>query len=434
MKIPKSESKSVEFKTAFNQDTIVSLVAFANSDGGSVYVGVRDDGKVCGVQLADESETAWVNEIKSKTAPSIVPEADRIEVGGKTVVRLYISPLPVKPTSVQGRYYIRKGKANHLMSVSELSDMYLKSMSSSWDALPSRHTLEDISLEKVAAFAKRMNPDNPDDPMRLLRKLGLLQDGKISHACYLSFAAEHCSESLFMTGRFKDATTIIDTQALNEDLFGEVKGVMDFIMRHLMKGFVITGKPEHDVVYDYPVDAIREIVLNMLIHRDYCALGQNTIKIFDDRMEFSNPGGLPFGMTVETLLSDNYRSRPRNPRIAELFRNVGLIEQYGSGIRRIVSACEKHGGVKISFEDHDTWFKVVLTKIDGKKLGEKLGENRRRIIGMMVQNPSVTTFDLVSGIGISQTAIENNIIWLRSHGYIRRIGADKGGHWEVLTP
>ena len=63
------------------------------------------------------------------------------------------------------------------MSVSELSDMYLKSMSSSWDALPSRHTLEDISLEKVAAFAKRMNPDNPDDPMRLLRKLGLLQDG-----------------------------------------------------------------------------------------------------------------------------------------------------------------------------------------------------------------------------------------------------------------
>lgn len=67
-----------------------------------------------------------------------------------------------------------------------------------------------------------------------------------------------------------------------------------------------------------------------------------------------------------------------------------------------------------------------------KKLGEKLGENRRRIIRMMVQNPSVTTFDLVSGIGISQTAIENNITWLRAHGYVRRVGPDKGGHWEVI--
>ena len=86
MKLPKSESKTVEFKTAFNQDTIVSLVAFANAEGGSVYVGVHDDGKVVGVSLAGESETAWVNEIKNKTAPAIVPEADRLVVNGKNVV------------------------------------------------------------------------------------------------------------------------------------------------------------------------------------------------------------------------------------------------------------------------------------------------------------------------------------------------------------
>ena len=104
------------------------------------------------------------------------------------MVRLYIAPLPVKPTSVQGHYYIRKGKSNHLMSISELSDMYLRSMSSSWDAMPSEHSPEDISLEKVAAFAKRMNPDSPDDPMRVLRKLSLVKDGKPTNACYLAFA------------------------------------------------------------------------------------------------------------------------------------------------------------------------------------------------------------------------------------------------------
>ena len=100
MKVPRSESKSVEFKTAFNQDTIVSLVAFANADGGSVYIGVRDDGKVIGVPSDGEPETSWVNEIKSKTAPSIVPDAERIAVGGKSVVKLHVASLPVKPTSV----------------------------------------------------------------------------------------------------------------------------------------------------------------------------------------------------------------------------------------------------------------------------------------------------------------------------------------------
>lgn len=99
---PEAKSKTVEFKSAFNQDVIVSLVAFANAEGGDVYVGVRGDGKVVGVQLAAESEPTWINEIKSKTVPAIVPEADRIVIGKKTVVRLHFAPLPVKPTLLKG--------------------------------------------------------------------------------------------------------------------------------------------------------------------------------------------------------------------------------------------------------------------------------------------------------------------------------------------
>ena len=328
MKIPKTESKTVEFKKTFNQEAIESLVAFANTDGGSVYVGVRDDGKVLGVQLANESETTWINEIKSKTAPAIVPEADRLVVGGKSVVRLYIAPLPVKPTSVQGHYYIRKGKSNHLMSISELSDMYLRSMSSSWDAMPSEHSPEDISLEKVAAFAKRMNPDSPDDPMRVLRKLSLVKDGKPTNACYLAFAKDDVPSTLFQAGRFKADSVIIDSKAFKLDLFGELDNAMEFVRKHLMNGIVITGKPQHDIKHDYPEEAIREIVLNMLVHRDYLDHGGvSIIKIFDDRMEFTNPGGLSGGLTVADLLADRYATKARNPEIAELFRCAGLTER-----------------------------------------------------------------------------------------------------------
>lgn len=120
------------------------------------------------------------------------------------------------------------------MTIAELSDMYLKSTSASWDALASEWTLEDISLEKVAAFAKRMNPDNPDDPMRALRKLSLVKDGRPTNACYLAFAADYCYETAFQTGRFKTQTHIIDDKTFNCDLLGELDGVMDFIKKHLM--------------------------------------------------------------------------------------------------------------------------------------------------------------------------------------------------------
>ena len=442
MKIPKAESKTVEFKKSFNQDTIESLVAFANADGGSVYVGVRDDGKVLGVQLANESETAWVNEIKSKTAPAIVPETDRLIVGGKSVVRLYIAPLPVKPTSVQGRYYIRKGKANHLMSISELSDMYLRSMSSSWDALPSEHSLEDVSLEKVAAFAKRMNPDSPDDPMRVLRKLSLIRDGHPTNACYLAFAKSDVPATLFQAGRFKGDSVIIDSKTFKFDLFGELDNAMEFVHKHLMNGIVITGKPQHDIKHDYPEEAIREIVLNMLVHRDYLDHGGvSIIKIFDDRMEFTNPGGLSGGLTVADLLADRYATKARNPEIAELFRCAGLTERYGSGIKRIIKACESHGYVDVEFQNLESWFRVVLRKTgdgdfirphDKADTGKSSLKSSLKILEILSKEPICTYDELAEKLGVSRRAITKQIKNLRDAGKLRRVGPDKGGHWEVL--
>lgn len=437
MKLPKTESKTVEFKTAFNHDTIESLVAFANTEGGSVYIGVRDDGRVVGVSLAAESETVWINEIKSKTAPAIIPDADRIVVDGKNVVRLSIASLPVKPTSVQGCYYIRKGKANHLMSIAELSDMYLKTMSSSWDAMPSEHLLEDISLEKVSRFAVRMNPENPDDPMRVLRKLSLISGGRPTNACYLAFASDYCSETSFQIGRFKTRSHIIDDRTFNEDLLGEIDGVMDFIKKHLMGEIVITDKPQHDIRYDYPLEAIREIILNMLVHRDYCNPHiTNTVKIFDDHIEFTNAGGLPDGLTVKQILSDNYISSPRNPKLAALFKEARLIEKYGSGIRRVIDACKAHGSVEATFEDHGKWFKVVLSKLVADKtngLGERLGEIRESILEILKKDSTMSISKLSKKLSISDTAIEGHISWLKKKGLLSRVGGARGGRWLVVS-
>ena len=105
-----------------------------------------------------------------------------------------------------------------------------------------------------------MNPDSPDDPMRVLRKLSLVKDGKPTNAGYLAFAKDDVPSTLFQAGRFKADSVIIDSKAFKLDLFGELDNAMEFVRKHLMNGIVITGKPQHDIKHDYPEEAIREIV------------------------------------------------------------------------------------------------------------------------------------------------------------------------------
>ena len=148
--IAKGENNHVEFKSSFNDEVIVSLVAFANSKGGHVLVGVSDNGKVKGVQLGKETLVNWVNEVKNKTAPVLIPDVEVISIGDKNVVVISCDEYPVKPISTKGRYYKRVENSNHPLLVSEVVDLHLKSINMSWDSFPDPvHVIDDISLEKV---------------------------------------------------------------------------------------------------------------------------------------------------------------------------------------------------------------------------------------------------------------------------------------------
>ena len=126
--LPAAESEKIEFKTSFNEGVIETLVAFSNAKGGTVYVGVTDKSEIKGIQLGKETIQNWINEVKNKTAPQIIPDADILTVDNKTVVALYAMEYPIKPVSTRGRYYKRIGNSNHLLSVSEVSNMHLKTV------------------------------------------------------------------------------------------------------------------------------------------------------------------------------------------------------------------------------------------------------------------------------------------------------------------
>lgn len=367
--IPSAESETVEFKSSFNQGVIESLTAFANSHGGKVFVGVSDKREVVGVTLGTESIHNWLNEIRTKTSPSLIPDVDIIEVNERTVVVLSQSEFPIKPVAVSGRYLVRRSATNFALSISDVVLMHLKTFNASWDYyIDSVHDLNSISIDKInnaiAVIQKRSQTQIAEAPLDFLRKMELLRDDKITNAAFLLFSANETSQTTIELGRFQTPTIIKDSLRTKSDIISQPNQVMDFVKKHINKEIVITGNAENEERWQYPLDAIREIVMNMIVHRDYRSAADSVIKIYNDRIEFYNPGDLPDGLTIEKLLSNNYISAPRNKKIADFFKEMGMIEKYGSGIRRIITPFKERGTRLPVFESVQGGWRVTVYASD----------------------------------------------------------------------
>ena len=217
---------------------------------------------------------------------------------------------------MKGKYYKRIGNSNHLMTVDEIANEHLKTINTSWDFyVDPNHTIEDISFDKVSRFIQNIEQRTQSKiqylPVDFLSKMEMLRDGRLTFGAYLLFVSDYCTISDLQIGRFKSDITIIDSMSLNSDLFTEVEQIMAFIKKHLMIEYIITAEPQRTERFDYPLEAIRELVINMIVHRDYRDSSGSVIKIFDNRIEFFNPGKLYGGITITDLLSGNYTSKSR---------------------------------------------------------------------------------------------------------------------------
>jgi Predicted transcriptional regulator containing an HTH domain and an uncharacterized domain shared with the mammalian protein Schlafen len=223
---------------------------------------------------------------------------------------------------------------------------------------------------------------------------------------------------------------------VRSDLFSEVEEVLAFIRKHINKGYVITGDPQREERWQYPMPALREIVTNMVVHRDYMNSGDSSVKIFDDYIEFFNPGHLPDTITIEQLLADEYSSYSRNRKVAATFKEAQLIEKYGSGIRRIREAFGQYGLKAPKFENFQHGFRVVVyaeaaTEID-RNSGKTSGKTSGKILAYIRENPDITIPELSQLLEITERSIERNISQLQKDKKLSRIGPAKGGYWEVI--
>ena len=253
------ESETVEFKTTFGADTIETLVAFANTKGGVVLLGVSDRGKVVGIAPSKESVNHWINEVKSKTSPQLVPDVTDFRVDDKTVVCMAISEYPVKPVACKGRYFTRKANTNHHLSSGEVANLHLKTVNSSWDCYAREEaSMDDVSLEKVRAFIEKVQKRSAltaDNPLSILFKYRLVKETQVTNACYLLFAKENTLYATIELGFFANDIVIKDSARVKGDLFTEVEEVMTFIRKNIRKEVIITGEPQNTERWEYPLEA-----------------------------------------------------------------------------------------------------------------------------------------------------------------------------------
>ncbi len=436
------EDQHIEFKSAFNEDVIETLVAFANTKGGRVLIGVSDNGKpVKDFTIGKESMQQWLNQIKTKTQPSIIPDMEVREYDGSEVVEIIVQEFPVKPISYRGRYYKRVKNSNHQLNVSEIADMHLKTFNISWDYyLNNEFVLDDISLEKASEALDRLRERGyriGDDPYGFLLKSDLIRDGKLTNAAWLLFKNKESIITTIELGRFQTPTLIKDSQRSKEDVITQVDEVMNFVKKHINKEVIISGNAVNQERWQYPLDAIREIVMNMIVHRDYRSASDSIVKIFDDRIEFYNPGRLPDEITVDDLLNNRYKSTPRNKLIADVFKNLGMIEKYGSGVHRIISLFSEMGLPMPGFQNQGIGFLVTAFGIKdvGKDVGkdvDKLNSRQQKILTLIRATPQISAEQLASKIGINKRNVQLSTKKLRDSGFIKRIGPDKGGYWEIV--
>jgi len=390
--IGRGESETLEFKERFSREVLLTAGAFANTEGGVILIGVSDSGKIKGVSVGRETLQEWANQISQSTEPRIIPEIELEEADGKKVVIIRIREFPIKPVSVRGRCYRRVGNSNRVMQPQEIAEMHLVSTGMSWDRLPAREAgLEDIDAERVMEYVRKANstkrrsiPES-EDFTAILEKLDLIKKGKPTWAAVLLFGFEpqrFLPQASIHCGRFKGETAIIDDRMIAGTVIDQIDEAMDFVRRNLSVRFVIKDKPRREEVWEYPLEAVREAIVNAVCHRDYTISAKVEVRIYDDRLVVWSPGRLPQGITIEDL----YKPHPsvlRNRGIAGVFYDIGLIEQWGSGIDRMREACLNAELPEPEFEE-DLGFRVTFRKdIYTEEFLRSLGLNERQIKAVM---------------------------------------------------
>lgn len=337
------EGKTLEFKRDLSSPTkpLRTIVAFANSAGGRLVIGVDDDGTVVGVADPLAEEERITSLIADRISPQLVPAIDLVTVGEATILVVDVPLSTRRPHFMTDQgpehgVYVRLGSTTRQADPALVAELERNARGVAFEDLPEpRASLDDLDLKALSELRGRRT--EVDD----LVALGLAgkQGGEIVPT-YAGLLAACPDPTRFLPsawvqcGRLRGAsgTDIFDQTEVHGPMPLAVDRVMEFLLKHAYKSAVF-GEVRRRDAYSIPVEAIREVVVNALVHASYAERGTPIrVGFYDDRIQVDSPGLLLPGMTVESM---RRASRLRNPSLARIFREAGIMEQWGTGVQRV---------------------------------------------------------------------------------------------------
>jgi len=387
------------------------------------------------------------NRIQDAADPRIQPSISLIDYDKKKIIVIYIAPRTGVPLSIRGRYFRRVGRSNQRMSHDEIMQRITTSTGISWDAhIEPNSTLNDIDFDKVNAFIQKIKekgrlpiPQNATDK-DILRKLKIILDDLPTRAAILLFGKNPNTffpSAFLKIGRFRSPTHIVDDREAHGALIEQLDIALSWFRERLETEFIIKGGAEREVRWEYPLNAIREAIINVLCHRDYTSLAHSQIRLYDDHLDIWNSGGLPTPLTTEILFQE-HDSIPRNRIIAEAFFYSGLIERWGSGTVRIVEELLAAHLPIPQFESKSGRFRVTFSKeFFTEEQLKKLGLSQRQIkaISYVKAHGSISNSEYQKIAEISERTATRDLNLLKEKDILMSEGtAGRGIIYRIKTP
>lgn len=406
------ESETVELKERFVKDILKEIIAFANTGGGTIYIGINDAGMPIGVEEPDKVIQQITNAARDSIKPDIMLflNYDIQEIEGKAIVVIEVQQGTIRPYYLASKgirpegVFVRQGTSAVSASDIAIRQMLLATERSFFEDMVSLE--QNLSFQTAQnEFAKRHLPFEKSQ----MKTLGLLNISEqyTNLALLLSDQCKHTIKVAVFEG--DDSTVFKDRREFSGSLLQQLNDAYDYIDLH-NHTYATFDKLLRIDEQDYPKVAIREALLNALVHRDYAFSASVSVNIYADRLEFVSIGGLVPGIALEDVFLG--LSLCRNAKLANIFYRLQLIEAYGTGLRKIMGAY-KDTLKKPTIETTNHAFKVTLPNLHANNSDQLIEPNEEKILAFLSSHDYITRKDVESLLNVSQpsaTRIINKMI------------------------
>lgn len=418
------ETENIEFKSQFIEEIYKEVIAFANTDGGVVYVGIDNNRNAIGLTDIDKEYTRITNGIRDAIMPDVTMFV-RFTVQDNKVVRITVSEGTNKPYYLRGKglkpsgVYVRQGTSSVPASPEQIRQMIKDSDGDTFEE--NRSLKQDLTFETTKRAFKLYGVEFNSEKYR---SLGMTQKKDSIYTNLALLLSDQCAHTIKIAVFSDDACTVFrDSKEFGGSVFKQFENTVSYLAlcnktSSVIKGVVRTDKQ------DYPEEAIREALLNAIVHRDYSFSGSIIINVTDHKMEFISLGGLLQGLSPDDIRSGI--SQPRNKNLAEVFHRLRLIESYGTGIRRIFhlyADCPEQPEIEVTTNT----FKIVLPNMNAvsatnPKNISAITPQMQKVLDYIKANGQITEKEISGLLGLKKTRTFTVAKQMRDLGLVKVVG------------